>query len=87
MSYVVICRDDVKPDGSKGDYVRATRTLFADAEDAARYASTVNASREPRIVSPAEYLVIVEGWRDGVEHARAGFEFNKGPRPYAAAGK
>ncbi len=62
MSYVVICREDrylCAPD-VPGSYVAATRRLF-DAEDAAKYALTISPSREPRIVTPEEYLRIV-GW-------------------------
>lgn len=62
--YVVICRDDNAPDGSPGAYVASTRTLFLDAEAAARHAAGVAAAREPRIVSPAEFLRECMGWRD-----------------------
>lgn len=49
-SYVVICRDDVKPDGSPGDYVLATRRVFENAKLAQEYAGSINASRAPLVV-------------------------------------
>lgn len=60
--YIVICRDDSAPDGTPGHYVVATHRLFT-AEGAAKYAPTVASSREPRIVTPAEYLLVCGGFR------------------------
>jgi hypothetical protein len=50
MRYLVICRDDVKLDGSKGDYVIATHRWFASREAAITYTATVSQSREPLVV-------------------------------------
>jgi len=62
-NYIVICRADTAPDGTKGEYVCATHRLF-DAEQAAAYAMTVARSREPRIVTTAEYLQVCERFRE-----------------------
>lgn len=55
--YVVICRTDSDPSGIPGQYVAATHRLFT-AEAAAEYATRVAVSRQPRIVTPTEYLLI-----------------------------
>jgi hypothetical protein len=60
--YIVICRDDSAPDGTPGNYVAATHRLFT-AEGAAQYAPSVAASRAPRIVTLAEYLLVCGGFR------------------------
>ena len=61
--FVVICREDTHPNGDKGEYVVASRRLFVHSVAADEYAATVHPSREPRVVSAAEYLFMVEGWR------------------------
>jgi hypothetical protein len=48
--YIVVCRDDMNY-GVRGEYVLATRQTFATLKEAARYAVTVNESREPLVVS------------------------------------
>lgn len=47
--FIVLCRDDVKPDGSKGAYVIATRKLFLTREDADQYSAGINSSREAHV--------------------------------------
>ena len=60
--YIVICRDDSGPDGTPGNYIAATHRLFT-AEGAAQYAPSVAKSRQARIVTPAEYLLVCGGFR------------------------
>ena len=48
--FIVICRDDVKPDGTRGDFSLATRTLFRTRIAAEDYAVGVDKSREPLVV-------------------------------------
>lgn len=50
FSYIVVCRDDRKYDGSKGDYTLATRNVFATMEAANEYAKYISDSREPIVV-------------------------------------
>ena len=50
VTYVVVCRDDRKPDGSKGDYTLATRRAFALREDAEAYARGLSESLDPIVV-------------------------------------
>lgn len=50
LEYVVICREDRKPDGTKGRYVLGTRTVFTNEEQAECYAKTIHGSREPIVV-------------------------------------
>lgn len=51
MKFIVVGRDDTTPDGHKGAFVLATRTVFKDARAAELYASTITASREPAVVA------------------------------------
>ena len=55
---------DQPDEHTPGEYVCATHRLF-DAEGAAAYAGTVANSREPRIVTAAEYLQLCERFREG----------------------
>jgi len=48
--YIVICRNDRKDDGSKGEYYLATRTAFPDEVSAKSYAYGISPSREPIVV-------------------------------------
>lgn len=50
-TYIVIAREDVNPDGSKGKYTLYTRQVFATEQEAKDYAAGVNESREPMVVS------------------------------------
>ena len=54
-NYVVIVREF-------GTYTAATMRLFT-AKGAARYASGMAKGWEPHVVTIAEYLQLVEGWR------------------------
>jgi hypothetical protein len=47
LSYIVVCRDDADEDGNPGPYVLATRTVFHAHRDAALYALSINAARQP----------------------------------------
>lgn len=47
LTYVVICRDDTDQDGNPGPYVLATRTVFHTRREAALYALSINAARQP----------------------------------------
>lgn len=49
--HIVLCRDDRKEDGTQGDYMLATRTVFASRQAAEIYAKTISSSRDP-IVCP-----------------------------------
>lgn len=51
-TYVVICRDDAPahPEGAVGNYVLATREVFASAEAAQGFADTLARGREPMVV-------------------------------------
>jgi hypothetical protein len=44
--FFVICRDDVKYDGTPGDFVFATHSYFTTLEAAKRFAATCAPSRE-----------------------------------------
>ena len=54
FTYIVICREDVCEDGSKGRYSLATRHVFQDEKYAQVYASGISSSREA-IVVPGNY--------------------------------
>ncbi|OHD23798.1 MAG: hypothetical protein A2Y38_17055 [Spirochaetes bacterium GWB1_59_5] len=54
MRCIVVCREDRKPDGTKGDYTLATRTVFENAVAAQRYAGGISDSRDP-IVVPGDF--------------------------------
>lgn len=61
--FVVICKTDVSErDASEGEYVAATRRLFATSELALTYAQTIAPSRAARVVRSAEYLMLCDGW-------------------------
>lgn len=47
--YLVIFRDDTKPDGTKGDFVLSSKT-FEREDHAYTYARSINESREPKVV-------------------------------------
>jgi len=49
-AHVVVCRDDRKHDGSDGDYMLATRTVFQGREAAEAYARTISHSRGAIVV-------------------------------------
>jgi hypothetical protein len=49
--FIVVCRADVKPDGTRGDFSLATRTLFRTHDDAQDYMARISDSREPFIVN------------------------------------
>lgn len=57
MSCYVICREDTRPDGSKGKYVLATSQTFEDWDDADTYAKTVNSSREPKVLADEDGIL------------------------------
>ena len=48
--YIIICRDDDTPDGSKGEYILAMRRQFTTRDEADIYASLCSPSREPLVV-------------------------------------
>jgi len=48
--YIIACRDDDNSDGSKGDYVLATRTRFATRIAATEYAMTIAEGREAIVI-------------------------------------
>jgi hypothetical protein len=48
--YFVICREDNKPDGSKGKYVLARQQTTQSVELAREYAKTLHPAREPIIL-------------------------------------
>lgn len=49
MNYYVACRDDRRPDGTKGRYVMSSRT-FTQLRDAVEYKKSISPSREPMIL-------------------------------------
>jgi hypothetical protein len=51
FTYIVICREDRKDDGSPGDYTLSTRRVFATAEAAQMYLKGVCPSREPLVIN------------------------------------
>jgi hypothetical protein len=53
MEYIVVCRNDRRSDGSKGDYALATRRVFTDRTAAETYAEGISTSREPVVVEGA----------------------------------
>ena len=48
--YFVICREDNRPDGSKGRYVLATQRFTSSLELAREYTKTLHPGREPIIL-------------------------------------
>ncbi len=53
--YIVVCRDDRKEDGSKGDYQLATHKVWKSKKLAEKYSSSISQSRDP---------LVVEVWHD-----------------------
>lgn len=49
MKYRVICREDSPREGVQGKYVLVSKE-FDDQEEAAKYASEISPSREPRVL-------------------------------------
>lgn len=49
-NYIVICREDRKEDGSPGDYVLATRTIFPNKGAATGYAAGCASERAAIVV-------------------------------------
>jgi hypothetical protein len=49
--FIVICRDDDASDGTKGQYLFATRRVFETRESAADYAAMISHGREPIVVT------------------------------------
>lgn len=50
MSYMVLCREDRKLDGTPGRFVVATQKQFSLLEEAQHYVATISSSREPKVV-------------------------------------
>ena len=50
MNYYVICREDLKPNGTKGDYALVRREGFDTLREARAYARTISGSREPKVL-------------------------------------
>jgi hypothetical protein len=48
-TYYVACRDDRRPDGTKGRYVMSSRT-FTSIQEAATYKKSISSSRDPMIL-------------------------------------
>lgn len=48
-NYIVLCREDRRASGEKGDYTLATRKTFEKRSDAEEYTKAISASREPVI--------------------------------------
>ncbi len=46
----VLCREDMRPDGTLGNYVLATSRHFATKDEAIHYAKSVAPSRFPIVV-------------------------------------
>ena len=59
-TFIVICRDDVKPDGDKGDYTLATRRVFHTRAEASAWAAGVSPSREAIVVDGRWHQLRIE---------------------------
>lgn len=60
IHYIVICRADRKPDGTKGDYQLATHRTWKNKTKAEKYANGISDSREPLVVESLGPLVFSE---------------------------
>ena len=58
MKYYVICRLDCEPDETPGKYVLVSKT-FDDQEAAAKYASEISPSREPKVLLDVTEMGVV----------------------------
>lgn len=67
--HIVLCRDDRKDDDTHGDYVLATRTVFASRQAAEIYAKTIAKSRRVEFRARDE-RVVVGPMRDPRQDAR-----------------
>jgi hypothetical protein len=50
-NFIIICRADRKLDGSPGDYVLVTRTIFPEREPAEQFAAECASHRDSIVVS------------------------------------
>jgi len=60
--FLVLCREDTRPDGSPGDYVVTAKRSgpFATEEKAMDYAASINPSRYPLVVQVVSGGAVVE---------------------------
>lgn len=63
--FIVLCGLDREEPGVEPLHTVATRTVFATENGAREYASTVNASRRPVVISTNQIIRLISGWRGG----------------------
>jgi hypothetical protein len=49
-TFMIVCRDDTQPDGTKGKFVLATRRTFKDMFKALKYGQSISPAREPKVL-------------------------------------